>query len=575
MNVEVIIVLVALVGMLAALIMDKMRPGMILFSVVVLFLCTGIRQSGALTQVIKKLLPQEKTSVFKAQIRMLPSIAFISAFLNNTPVVVIFAPIIKRWASSVKLPATYFLIPLSYVTILGGICTLIGTSTNLVVHSMIQEAGLKGFSMFELGKVGVFIAIAGIIYLFLFSSKLLPSDRPETSGNEEEEQNSTLHLVEAVIGPRFPGINKRVGDFNFKRHYGAEIKELRRSGHTYTDLGNIRFREGDTLVVLTDDSFIRTWGESSVFLMLANGKDYEPAGKKKRWFALILLLILNIIPPQLLMNLLENSIDYSREIGLIKVVVESKGSEFTCKIADAGIGISETDLPHVWDRFFRGDPLGAGEGHFGLGLSVVKWIAEVHDGWVDAESILGSGSCFTVGMPCEPKPEAEVEEVSEEEKTVDALLEGINGTDETEEEKDADLTTEAEGAVETDATTEEAETEGITEINTATETEAVTENRDSSEESDTLGETIAMPVITEDAEEQSSENFVPDAEKDETDVKSENSFRKIKICLSKIKSFLEEEDDEEDDEEDSDEDEEASNECEVIPFKSKEDSDEK
>lgn len=322
MNVEVIIVLVALVGMLAALIMDKMRPGMILFSVVVLFLCTGIlspkemlegfsnkgmitvamlflvsegiRQSGALTQVIKKLLPQEKTSVFKAQIRMLPSIAFISAFLNNTPVVVIFAPIIKRWASSVKLPATYFLIPLSYVTILGGICTLIGTSTNLVVHSMIQEAGLKGFSMFELGKVGVFIAIAGIIYLFLFSSKLLPSNRPETSGNEEEEQNSTLHLVEAVIGPRFPGINKRVGDFNFKRHYGAEIKELRRSGHTYTDLGNIRFREGDTLVVLADDSFIRTWGESSVFLMLANGKDYEPAGKKKRWFALILLLIMII-----------------------------------------------------------------------------------------------------------------------------------------------------------------------------------------------------------------------------------------------------------------------------------------
>ena len=86
-----------------------------------------------------------------------------------------------------------------------------------------------------------------------------------------------------------------------------------------------------------------------------------------------------------------------------------------------------------------------------------------------------------------------------------------------------------------------------------------------------MGETIAMPVITEDTEEQSSENFVPDAEKDETDVKSENSFRKIKICLSKIKSFLEEEDDEED----SDEDEEALNECEVIPFKSKEDSDEK
>ena len=205
MTFEIVFVLLSLLGMVAALIADKMRPGMILFSVVVLFLCAGIltpkemlegfsnkgmitvallflvsegiRQSGTLGQVIKKLLPQGKTTVFKAQLRILPSVAFISAFLNNTPVVVIFAPIIKHWAKSVNLPATKFLIPLSYVTILGGICTLIGTSTNLVVHGMILEAGFEGFSMFELGKVGIFIAIAGIIYIFLFSKRLLPDAR--------------------------------------------------------------------------------------------------------------------------------------------------------------------------------------------------------------------------------------------------------------------------------------------------------------------------------------------------------------------------------------------------------------
>ena len=132
MTFEILFVLLALLGMVIALVLDKMRPGMVLFSVVVLFLCAGIltpkemlegfsnkgmmtvamlflvsegiRQSGALGQVIKKLLPQGKTTVFKAQFRMLPTIAFISAFLNNTPVVVIFAPIIKRWAESVKLP---------------------------------------------------------------------------------------------------------------------------------------------------------------------------------------------------------------------------------------------------------------------------------------------------------------------------------------------------------------------------------------------------------------------------------------------------------------------------------------
>ena len=113
MNFEIVFVLLALVGMIAALIWDGLRPGMVLLTVVVLFLCAGIltpkemlegfsnkgmitvgmlflvsegiRQSGALGQLIKKLLPEGKTTVFKAQLRMLPPIAFVSAFLNNTP----------------------------------------------------------------------------------------------------------------------------------------------------------------------------------------------------------------------------------------------------------------------------------------------------------------------------------------------------------------------------------------------------------------------------------------------------------------------------------------------------------
>ena len=314
MTFEIIFVLLALLGMVVALALDKMRPGMVLFSVVVLFLCAGIltpkemlegfsnkgmitvamlflvsegiRQSGALGQVIKKLLPQGKTTVFKAQLRMLPTISFISAFLNNTPVVVIFAPIIKRWAESVKLPATKFLIPLSYVTILGGICTLIGTSTNLVVHGMILEAGYEGFTMFELGKVGIFIAIAGIIYLLLFSSNLLPDVRTDAVKQDDEpEEDVGLHRVEAVLGPRFPGINKKLGEFNFQRHYGAAVKEIKRSGQSITaNLDNEVLREGDTLVVMADDSFVQTW---------ANGKDNEPVpGKGKRWFALLLLILM-------------------------------------------------------------------------------------------------------------------------------------------------------------------------------------------------------------------------------------------------------------------------------------------
>ena len=209
--------------------------------------------------------------------------------------VVIFAPIIKRWAESVRIPATKFLIPLSYATILGGMCTLIGTSTNLVVDGMILDAGYKGFGMFELGRVGIFIALAGIVYLLFFSSRLLPEVRKDTVGDEHGEADaSSFHRVEAVIGARFPGINKRVGDFNFVRHYGAEVKEIKRSGVSIVEnLSRVKFHEGDTLVLWADDSFISTWGDSSVFVLLANGKDTEPkAGRKKRWFALTLLVLM-------------------------------------------------------------------------------------------------------------------------------------------------------------------------------------------------------------------------------------------------------------------------------------------
>ncbi|MCL1462543.1 TrkA C-terminal domain-containing protein, partial [Klebsiella pneumoniae] len=118
----------------------------------------------------------------------------------------------------------------------------------------------------------------GIIYLFLFSSRLLPDVRKDAvKPDDEPEEHSDLHRVEAVLGPRFPGINKKLKDFNFKRHYGAEVKEIKRNGQSYVqDLENEYFREGDTLVVMADDSFVQTWGESSVFVMLANGKDTEP-----------------------------------------------------------------------------------------------------------------------------------------------------------------------------------------------------------------------------------------------------------------------------------------------------------
>jgi len=98
-----------------------------------------------------------------------------SAFLNNTPIVVLAAPVVKDVAASLSLSPKRFLIPLSYVTIMGGACTLIGTSTNLLVNDMARNAGQPVFGIFEITPVGLVIAAVGGAYLFLFGGRLLGS----------------------------------------------------------------------------------------------------------------------------------------------------------------------------------------------------------------------------------------------------------------------------------------------------------------------------------------------------------------------------------------------------------------
>lgn len=332
MSLPAIFVTVVVFLLLVALIKEVLRPGLILLSGAIVFLCAGIlspkemlegfsnkgmitvamlflvsegvRRSGLLEQLLYKLLPRKRTSIRNVQLRMMPAISFISAFLNNTPVVVIFAPMLKRWAEQMKQPATKLLIPLSFATILGGMCTLIGTSTNLVVHGMaLEEAGLhpdsgvRGLTMFELGKVGVIIAVVCTLYIILASKYLLPDRREQPADTVSDEADSRYFRVEVVLGGRFPAIGRHVRNFDFKQKYGATLLEIRRGGNTLLmhDMRKETFREGDTLVLLADEAFMANWGDSSFFLMVSDMRQKDPAmGRKKRWFTIVLLALMII-----------------------------------------------------------------------------------------------------------------------------------------------------------------------------------------------------------------------------------------------------------------------------------------
>jgi di/tricarboxylate transporter len=128
----------------------------------------------------------------------------VSAFLNNTPVVVLSAPVVRDVAKALNLAPKTFLMPLSYAAVLGGCCTLIGTSTNLLVNDMASVAGQPRFSIFEITPVGLAIAVAGGLYLLLVSPRLLrsaaavPDDEPEFGPAQGEPGLAGAQLGDAA-----------------------------------------------------------------------------------------------------------------------------------------------------------------------------------------------------------------------------------------------------------------------------------------------------------------------------------------------------------------------------------------
>ncbi len=149
----------------------------------------GMYSTGAIIMISEKLIGRPG-SLLAAQSRILPPVAFGSAFLNNTPLVAMMIPVIRDLSKSCKLPATRLYIPLSYASILGGTCTLIGTATNLVIAGMVLDTINRGglglpemrpIGMFDLAWIGVPITIAGIAFMMLTSRWLLPDSREPES----------------------------------------------------------------------------------------------------------------------------------------------------------------------------------------------------------------------------------------------------------------------------------------------------------------------------------------------------------------------------------------------------------
>jgi len=187
----------------------------------------GLKETGAIQYVVHKIIGNA-SSIRRAQVRIMAPVMVVSAFLNNTPVVASFIPALEDWARKKRIAASKILIPLSYAAILGGTCTLIGTSTNLIVNGLlIQEASTQTIGIFEPGLIGIPSAIAGFIYLAIFGEKLLP----ERGSGFDTFKDPREYTIEMIVQPGSPLPGKTVEEAGLRQLPSLFLAEIYRKDH--------------------------------------------------------------------------------------------------------------------------------------------------------------------------------------------------------------------------------------------------------------------------------------------------------------------------------------------------------
>ncbi len=191
---------------------------------------SGLRETGGIAWIAQHLLGRPK-SLPRAQFKVMAPVAALSAFLNNTPVVAIFIPAIRDWAKRNRLSVSKLMIPLSYAAIAGGTCTLIGTSTNLVVNGLlIEETSLPGLGMFELSWIGIPLVIMVILFVVL-TSKWLLLERVPVIGQFADVREYT---VEMLVEANSPLVGKSIEDAGLRQLPGLYLVEIERNGQPIT-----------------------------------------------------------------------------------------------------------------------------------------------------------------------------------------------------------------------------------------------------------------------------------------------------------------------------------------------------
>lgn len=209
-------------------------------------LSEGLRRTGALDIVGDYFFKLSKLNYRLAIFIIMMVVGVISAFINNTAAVAIFIPVIISLSKDIGESASKLLMPMSFAAMFGGVCTLIGTSTNLLVDSIATDNGLAGFGMFDFAPVGIIFFVAGFIYLFTVGIKLIPERRKDESLTDTFEMQS--YLTDVVLQPNSPFVDTPLKNTELIQDLDLDIVEVfDENGNSKPDRNTINLEKKDVL----------------------------------------------------------------------------------------------------------------------------------------------------------------------------------------------------------------------------------------------------------------------------------------------------------------------------------------
>jgi di/tricarboxylate transporter len=201
------------------------NPGLV--SVGLLFIVVaGLVQTGAMNLITEPVLGRPKT-VFSAQLRLLIPVTISSAFLNNTPIVAMFMPVCGDISKKANISPSKLFMPMAFAATFGGVCTMIGTSTNLVVNDLVRtQTEYPALKLWDISWIGIPCAIAGCVYMLTLSRWLLPDRRPAISLSDDPRQ----YTVEMEVEAAGPLVNRSVEEAGLRHLPGLYLLEIERDG---------------------------------------------------------------------------------------------------------------------------------------------------------------------------------------------------------------------------------------------------------------------------------------------------------------------------------------------------------